>query len=405
MPDFSYKARVNGGALVDGSIAAPSAEQAAAMLRADGKFVVDITAAATKKAATTIQIGGKAMKSKEVITFCHQLGVMIDTGVPISEALEIAVEQAESPASKKIIESVAAHVHGGGDLSTALSQHPKIFPNIMISLVRAGEASGKMGQMLDRVSQHLQKQAANTRRIKGALTYPAIMLAFVIVITVFLLVFVLPRFSSIFEDRGAALPTPTVVLMTISDTLIFYWWAWLLAIGGAIGGYFLAKSREKGQAAIDAIALRIPVIGPLLKMVNLVRTMQTIGTLIEAGVPILDQIDIVKNVTPNHQYKQLWARVDDQLRRGGQLSDGLDGTPLVPRAVVHMIRSGEKSGRMGPVITRVGEYTEEEFDTAVQNATQYIEPVMVVTVGGIVGFVAISLLLPIFSASSLASGG
>ncbi|MEM6334067.1 MAG: type II secretion system F family protein [Planctomycetota bacterium] len=404
MPDFSYKARVNGGALVDGSIAAPSAEQAAAMLRADGKFVVDITAAATKKAASTIRIGGKPMKPKEVITFCHQLGVMLDTGVPISEALDIAVDQAETPTAKTIIQSIASQVQGGGDLSTALAQHPKVFPNIMISLVRAGEASGKMGQMLDRVSQHLQKQAANTRRIKGALTYPAVMLAFVVVITVFLLVFVLPRFSGIFESRGAALPTPTLLLMGISDTLIHYWYGWIAAVAAIIGGYFLLKSREKGQAFIDAVALRIPVIGPLLKMVNLVRTMQTIGTLIEAGVPILDQIDIVKHVTPNQQYKQLWAHVDDQLRRGGQLSDGLDNTSLIPRAIVHMIRSGEKSGRMGPVITRVGEYAEEEFDTAVQNATQYIEPVMVVTVGGIVGFVAISLLLPIFSASTLASG-
>jgi type IV pilus assembly protein PilC len=165
------------------------------------------------------------------------------------------------------------------------------------------------------------------------------------------------------------------------------------------------RRSEAGRALLDKAILKTPLVGGLIRQVNLVRMMQTIGTLIEAGVPILDMIDIVRHVTPNREYARLWDHVGDSLRQGAQLSDGLRDSWLVPRAVVQMIYSGEKSGRMGSVITRVAEYAEDEFDTAVKNATQYIEPVMVVTVGGIVGFVAISLLLPIFSASSLASGG
>ncbi|MEO0964868.1 MAG: type II secretion system F family protein [Planctomycetota bacterium] len=403
MPEFSYKARLNTGALTSGTIAAGTAEQAAAMLRADGKFVVNISSKAAHEAAGAISLGG--VKRKDVVTFCHQLGVMLDTGVPISEALDISAEQAGTPAFRTVIEDVAERVRSGGDLSSSLSAHPRVFPNLMISLVRAGEASGKLGAMLDRVSEHLQKQAANARKIKGALTYPAIMFAFVVLVTVFLLVFVLPRFANIFADRGAALPTPTLMLMAMSNSLIGWWWAWvagLVVVGGALWGM---RQVESGRALFDAVMLRLPVIGSLMRQVNLVRMTQTIGTLLEAGVPILDMVDIVRHVTPNRAYQQLWEKVDDQLRKGSQLSDGLRDTWLVPRAVVQMIYSGEKSGRMGPVINRVAAYTEDEFDTAVKNATQYIEPVMVVTVGGIVGFVAISLLLPIFSASSLAGGG
>ncbi|MEM0913742.1 MAG: type II secretion system F family protein [Planctomycetota bacterium] len=403
MPEFAYKARLNTGALTSGTVAAATAEMAASQLRADGKFVIHISSGTTHRAAGPISLGG--VKRKEVITFCHQLGVMLETGVPISESLDIAADQAGTPAFHAIVEDVAERVRSGADLSSSLAAYPKTFPNLMISLVRAGEASGRMGSMLERVSQHLQKQDANAHKIKGALTYPAIMFAFVILVTVFLLVFVLPRFANIFADRGAALPTPTLALMAISNSLIGWWWAWVAGVVAVLGTLWVMRQVESGRALLDAVILRLPVVGTLIRQVNLVRMTQTIGTLLEAGVPILDMVDIVRHVTPNREYQTLWAKVDDQLRKGSQLSDGLRDTWLVPRAVVQMIYSGEKSGRMGQVINRVAEYTEDEFDTAVKNATQYIEPVMVVTVGGIVGFVAISLLLPIFSASSLASGG
>ena len=437
MPQFQYKARDGQGRLNTGTLAAPSASQAGAMLRGQGMFVIAINEALNKAVKAAAKPAAKPAKSKaqattkprgktiddadddewepvvgrqkirrqDVITFAHQLAVMVETGVSISEALSCCAEQSESEGFKRVLEEVTDLVRGGQPLSSALSEHPKVFPSVMVSLVRASEMSGTMGRMLDRISKYMAKEASTTRKIKGALTYPAIMIGAVVLITTGLLVFVLPRFAAIYADRGAALPAPTRLLMGLSDSVQHQWWAYLAGVAALIGVVISGFTTDGGRRVVDTLKINAPVIGALFRKLYITRSMRTLGTMVEAGVPILDMIPIVRSVTNNHHYDQLWDEVDHRLRNGSQLSASLFSSELIPRSISQMVFAGEKAGRLGDVLYKVAEYTEEEFDEQVKQSTTYIEPAMVVTLGAIIGFVAIALLLPIFQVSQVAAGG
>ena len=262
-----------------------------------------------------------------------------------------------------------------------------------------------MGKMLDRISKYMAKEAVTARKIKSALTYPAIMISAVVIITSGLLLFVLPRFAAIYADRGAALPAPTKLLLGLSNSVQTFWWAYLLVIAGLITTGVLGFTTDAGRRIVDGLKLNLPIIGPLFRKLYVTRSMRTLGTMVEAGVPILDMIPIVRAVTNNTKYDVFWDDVDQRLRNGSQLSAPFFTSDLIPRSVAQMVFAGEKSGRMGEVMYKVADYTEEEFDEQVKAATNYIEPAMVVTLGAIIGFVAIALLLPIFQVSKVASGG
>lgn len=428
MAQFQYKARDGQGRLNTGTVAAPSASQAGAVLRAQGMFVVAIQEAIGRAAKPSAQreralgntthkakpsyddddweptTGRQKIRRQDVITFAHQLAVMVETGVSISEALSCCADQSESEGFKRVLTEVADQVRGGRELSGALAQHPKVFPSVMVSLVRASEVSGTMGKMLDRISTYMAKEQVTARKIKGALTYPAIMISAVLVITTGLLLFVLPRFATIYEGRGAALPAPTQLLLGLSNSVQTMWWAYLLGVGAVVGTVFWGFTSEAGRRIVDSIKLDAPLVGDLFRKLYLTRSMRTMGTMVEAGVPILDMIPIVRAVTANHHFDALWDEVDQRLRNGSQLSSPLFSSELIPRSVSQMVYAGEKAGRLGEVMHKVAEYTEEEFDEQVKQSTAYIEPAMVVTLGVIIGFVAIALLLPIFQVSSVASG-
>lgn len=409
MSRFMYKVRDGRGALATGIVHAATAEEAGLLLRGEGKFVITLDtvndADVDKPAANQARPPGR-IRRHEVITFAHQIAVLIDTGVPISEALACIAEQSNNPAFKAVLQDVADQVAAGGEFSAALRKYPKVFPEVMTSLVRASEVSGAMGPMLERISVYLQKEHATVKKIRGALMYPAFMLMMVLGVTAFLLVFVLPRFTSIYASRGATLPAPTQWLMTASDAVTGYPYHWLGGAAVALATLVFVARTRTGRSMIDRLKLNAPVLGPLFRKLYITRGCRTLGTMIAAGVPILDMIAIVKHVTPNVHYQAMWDTVDHRLRQGSQLSDTLLASPhLIPRAVAQMIYSGEKAGRLGQVMEKIAEYTEQDFDEQVKTATQFIEPALVCSMGLIIGFVAIALLLPIFSMSKVVSGG
>lgn len=404
MPDYHYKARDSDGKLMTGTLRAAGPEQAGVMLRNEGRFIVSLEPAEAHAAEADAAPRRGRVKHAEVISFAHQLAVMIDTGVPISEAMDCVTDQTQSPAFRAVLEDVSAHVKSGGELSAALAQHRRVFPSIMISLVRASEASGTMGPILERVSSYLAKEAQTRRTVRGALTYPAVMLMMVLLVTVFLLAFVMPRFADVYQQRDAALPAPTQMLMTCSSLLVHYWYAWLaLAVAAALG-LALGARAEAGKRLIDYLKLHTPVLGPIFRKLYVTRGCRTMGTMLAAGVPILDMVHIVREVTVNRYFEDLWDEVDDRLQRGSQLSDALFDSPLFPRSVTQMIYAGEKSGRLSSTLEKIAHFTEEEFDTQVKQSTQYLEPALIVAMGSIIGFVAIALLLPIFSVGSTMAG-
>lgn len=404
MPQFQYKTRDSKGDTATGTIAAETAEEAGAKLRAQGQFVITLDESHDADDWQP-KTGRQRIKRQDVITFSHQLSVMVDTGVPISDALSCCAEQSECEGFKVVLEDVASRVESGSDLSSAMLAHPKVFPPVMCSLIKASELSGTMGRMLDRISKYMSNEAATLRKIKGALTYPAVMLSFVVVVTVALLLFVLPRFASIYAGRGAALPAPTRLLMGLSESFQTMWWAYLggaLLLAGTVVAGFVT---EPGRNVVDYLKLNVPIVGPLFRKLYVTRATRTMGTMLDAGVPILDMIPIARAVTANRYYEAFWEKVDSRLRTGSQLSDPFfQGGELMPRSVAQMIYAGEKAGRLGEVLHKVAEFTEEEFDEQVKNATKFIEPAMVVAMGVIIGFVAIALLLPIFQVSTVASG-
>ncbi|MBB6430038.1 type II secretion system F family protein [Algisphaera agarilytica] len=405
MPDFVYKVRTAAGELTTGMITAASIADAGGKLRSDGMFIVklDPSRGAKSKEAGKAKTASASTRVPRplIIAFAHQLAVMVDTGVPISEALHCIADQCDSAEFKLILEDVASQVEAGGELSTALGRFPKVFPTIMVSLVRASEVSGTMGVMLERISNYMGKEYQTQKKIKGAMTYPAVMLAMVLTVTVGLLVWVLPRFATIFESKGAALPLPTRMLMFISDSLMLHWYLWVGGTVALVVGFVVGMRTHAGRRVFDRVKLSSPIFGDLFSKLYVTRSTRTMGTMINAGVPVLDMIAIVKDVTRNALYEDLWETVDDRLRQGAQLSDALFDSPLIPRSVAQMIYAGEKSGRLGQTMEKIAGFTEEEFDEQIKTTTNLIEPTMVAIMGGIVGFVAIALLLPIFSVSSV----
>ena len=401
MPNYLYKARDGEGQLTTGTLRAPDIEQAGVTLRNEGHYILAIEPVSDRDEPEPAGSGRGRVKHAEVIAFAHQLAVMIDTGVPISEAMDCVAQQTQSPAFRDVLDDVSKSVKAGGELSTALAAHRRVFPSIMISLVRASEASGTMGPMLERVSGYLSKEAQTRRTVRGALTYPAVMLAMVLLVTVFLLAFVMPRFADVYQQRGAALPAPTQILLTSSELLVTYWYAWILAGAALVVGAVLGLRTETGQRCCDWLKLNAPIIGPIFAKLYVTRGCRTMGTMLAAGVPILDMVKIVREVTTNRYYEDLWDEVDTRLQRGSQLSETLFESELFPRTVTQMIYAGEKAGRLSITLEKIAHFTEEEFDTQVKQSTQYLEPMLVVAMGSIIGFVAIALLLPIFNVGSM----
>lgn len=408
MARYQYQARDNQGELASGMVAAASLEDASRMLRGEGKFIVKLSEVSEEQEEgegfSTVNYASR-VKRPDVIFFAQQLAVMVETGVPITDALESIVEQSSNPNFKQVIREVATEVQSGTEFSVALKKFPTVFPTVMVSLIRAAEASGTLGPMLQRISEYMGKEMRTAKQIKGALMYPAIMVCMTVGVTIFLLTFVLPKFADIYSSRGQSLPAPTQLLLDMSALLVDHWQWWIVGVATAVVSMVLFSRSKQGRRSFDWLKLNTPMFKTMFTQLYVTRSTRTLGTMINAGVPMLDAVQITQDVTNNTYFEELWAEVDDNLRQGLQLSDPLFASTLMPRSIVQMIRSGEKSGRLGQVLSRVAEHTEEEFDQAVKAATQYIEPVMVTVMGGIIGFVAISLLLPIFTVGKAVAAG
>ena len=407
MARYQYQARDNSGTLATGVVAAGSVDEASRILRGEDKYIVRLTEISESEAADpgmSLAQHARRCKRNDVIYFAHQRAIMIDTGVPISEALESITDQVANPSFKAILRDVTDAVQGGVEFSLALKRHPRVFPNIMVSLMKAAEVSGTLGQMLEKVSEYLTKEQRITKQVKGALMYPAFMICMTIGVTIFLLTFVLPKFATIYSSRGQSLPGATQFLMSTSSSLVNYWQWWL---GGALTlaiSFWQFKRTATGRRFFDWVKLNAPLFKHLFTQLYVSRSTRTMGTIVNAGVPMLDAVAITKQVTANTYYEQLWDEVSQGLEQGMQLSDPLAKSQLIPKPIVQMIRSGEKSGRLGQILCRIGEFSEEEFDRAVKASTQFIEPLMIGVMGTIIGFVAIALLLPIFSVGKVAAG-
>lgn len=403
MPRYSYKARDPSGKSSTGVIDAPSRDDALSRLRAERKTVTDILEGGAPIDVEEIKTkrAARGVKREEVIACSAQLSVMLETGVPLAEALEAFLKHAKSGNLRRVISIVNEHVSAGCSLSASLAVFPSVFPTLMLALVKAAEASGTLGAMLKRVSEYLAKERRTAKQITGALTYPLVMIAIAAMVTLFLVIWVLPRFARIYQSRSAALPTPTKIVLAISNTLQTQWPMLLAGLVAAVIGGYLFKSSSSGRRCLDIIRVRAPVLGPMFSNYYLSRATRTLATLLAAGVGLVDAIKIVKSVSNNILWEQLWDDTLESITSGSTMADVLSESRLMPAPVVSMISAAERSGRLPETLDRIADSSEADLDEAVKSATQLIEPAMIMVMGCVIGGIAIALLMPIFSIGSV----
>jgi type IV pilus assembly protein PilC len=341
----------------------------------------------------------KRVGTDDVIYFSAQLAVMVDTGVPLTESLEAIADQTEHTGVKALVCELCEEIRGGGEFSASLEKRPKIFPRLFSALMKASEASGKMGMMLQRASEYLQEERDTRKKVKGALIYPIFMLSFCVLVVTGMLVFVLPRFEKIYAGKGVTLPLPTRLLLGISSTLSSYWYVLLPGLAGlGVGAYYFLRS-PKGQIFLDHVRIRFPILGPMYRKACLARCLRAMATMITAGVSVLDMLAITAQVAGNSLYADIWAKLAQGVERGSSLSDQLLQHRLVPRTITQMISAGEKTGRLAMVMDRVAGFCESDLRQAVRTVTNMIEPIMIIVMGLVIGAIALALLLPVFSIS------
>jgi len=403
MANFAYTARDESGNAQSGTLAAATVADASQQLRAQGQYPISIRPASAADAPREKRRSrGIKVSRAEIIQISGQLATMIETGVTLSEALECVALQAErNPRLREMVEDLHTQVQGGTDFSTALGRHPRSFPQLYISLIKASEKSGMMARLLVRATNYLRDEQETLRRVKGALTYPCIMLGFAITTTCFLLAFVLPRFTVIYASKGAALPMPTQILMSMSDFLVKDW-PWILGglTAATTGGVFFFKN-EAGKRTWHWTQLRLPLMGALFSKLHLSRGMRMIGTMAGAGINLVDCVETARELCGNSYYRDLWAAVSQQIQTGKQMSEPMAASNLVPRSVSQMIHSGEKSGKLAFVMEQISTFAEQELKESIAEMTRYIEPVMIIIMGLIIGGVALALMLPIFTISKV----
>ncbi|MGE3315627.1 MAG: type II secretion system F family protein [Planctomycetaceae bacterium] len=397
---FAYQARDLAGRVRDGEIVADTLDEAAKLVRREGLFLLKIIERGSSHDDRPLEIFQRRVTRQEIVYLTHQLAVMIDAGVPLSTALEGLVRQADNPTVREMLDQIHKDVAGGDDLSTALGRFPRRFDKTYVNLVKASETSGTLATMLERIATQTRADLETRMKIRGAMAYPAAMLVMCVGVCIFLLAYVFPKLTPMFEARSLALPMPTRVLMALSNSLLAHW-GWY--IGGAVlivGGFLVFRKQKFGRTALDWMWIHLPILGPLLRKVALSRSLRTLATTLNAGVPMIESLKLAGAVSGNVLYERAWLVVADHVAGGKQIHQALDGHKLFPATLLQMIASGEGTGRLGPVTTRVSDYFDHEVATSVGTATRLIEPLMVFLMGGIIGTIALAMLLPIFKLSS-----
>jgi type IV pilus assembly protein PilC len=352
------------------------------------------------------QIRYAKVRHSELILFTTQLSVMLGSGVVLSDALDAIAEQAEHGAFRLIISDVSEKVKRGEFFSKALSDYPRVFNSMFISMVRASEASGRMAEMLSVLSGYLTFEMETRKQIKGALTYPFIMAMMAVAATGTLMFFVLPRFMKIYQAKGAALPKLTQVLVNFSKiigdpqamTMII-----TVVITASVGLYYWAKT-SGGRKIIDWLKIRTPVVGTMFTDTVVTRSMRIMATMLNTGVSLIDAMKVIQGSCDNWYYRNLWSTAEQKIRDGYQLSEALlisQKVELIARGIIQMLRAGEKSGRLGEVADKISVYYEKKLEASIRSVMAMIEPLMIIILGGIIGTIAIALLLPVFRISSV----
>jgi type IV pilus assembly protein PilC len=408
MPHYRYQARHHSGQVRAGVLSADNVSTAAAILRSQGHHVMQLVPVSTRGQLAGKRQAGLNFSSgpsqKDILDFTTQLAVMIRAGISLRAALEGIADQVTNPKFKKILMSIKTDVESGKQFSEAISRYPKLFGPLYVNMVRASEMSGSFAKMLDRIAAYIAQQIETRKMVIGASIYPAIIGTMAILVTVFLLTFVLPRFAGVFKGKEEVLPWPTKFLMGLSSWMVNNWWMAIVAAVVVVVGFWVFVRTDVGRFWWDKTKLGLPLFKRMFRALYISRSLHTLGELLNAGVPMLDTLAITGDISGNLLFKKLWRNVYAAVKQGRKLQSQLTRSTLLPRSVVQMISAGEESGRLGEVMEEVSAYYSKTLRDAIKTVTSMIEPIMIIVMGSVVGFIAMAIILPIFKMSAIVGG-
>jgi type IV pilus assembly protein PilC len=395
MAAFVFKAMDVTGAKATGEVEAESQQAVADQLKARGLIVLDIAA---KRGSKELRLGFMdKIKPVDLTIMTRQLSTMVSSGMTILRALYVLEAQTESKPLVEVLKKVRKDVEAGLPLSDALERHPKVFSPLFVAMTRAGETGGMLEASLLRIATQLEAEDSLRRQVKGAMMYPAVVLGFAMCVLIGLVAFIVPVFVGVFKQFGGDLPAVTKVTVALSHILTTKWYLLIGAVVGVVFAFRKWKGSEKGRAQWDAFRLRIPFkIGDIVQKISLARWSRTLSALITAGVPLLQALDITAKTAGNHVVEKAMADVIDSVKRGGTIADPLKHASVFPSMVTHMVGVGEETGALDQMLTKIADFYEDQVNAAVKSLTSILEPVMLVVVGGIVGFIVISMYMPLF---------
>ena len=392
---YVWKAMDLTGAKATGEVDADTKQAVADQLKSRGLIVLDIS---DKHSSKEINLGFlKRVKPTDLTIMTRQLSTMVSSGMTILRALYVLEAQTENELLVETITQVRKDVEAGLALSDALERHPKIFSPLFVAMTRAGETGGVLESSMMRVADQLEKEDNLRRQVKSAMTYPTVVISFAFIILIALVTFLVPVFVGVFKQFGGDLPFITKITVTMSKAMTGYWWAVILVVGGTVWAFKKWKSSEKGRGQWDAFRLRIPAkIGDIVQKVALARWSRTLSALVSAGVPLMQALDITARTAGNRVVEDVMASVIDSVKQGGTIAEPLRAAPVFPGMVVAMVAVGEETGALDTMLSKIADFYEDQVDAAVKSLTSILEPLMLVAVGGMVGFIVISMYLPLF---------
>ncbi|MDD5130069.1 MAG: type II secretion system F family protein [Candidatus Omnitrophica bacterium] len=399
MNSYKYSAKDKKGQTVSGLIQAVSEAEVADILHKKEMLVFSVEFA--KVAVTSQRHADKKIKLDDLVVFSRQLATMIDAGIPLVNALGILAEQIENDNLRGIIGNVRQDIEAGMSFCDALAKHPLVFSDLFVNMVKAGEASGMLHEILDRLATFMEKQAALNRKITSSLVYPAVVVTMAIIITAVLLIKVVPTFKGIFDSLGGTLPLPTQVLIFVSDLLRRYFLFLVLVLG--VGAYLFKHylKTQKGRYNFDKIILKVPVFGPLLRKLAVAKFSRTFSTLVKSGVAVLSALDIVSKTSGNKVVEEAVINCSKSVRNGEPISRPLAKSGVFPPMVTRMISVGEQTGQLEKMLSKIADFYDDQVDAAAGALTSLIEPLVIAFLGIVIGGIVIALFLPIFKISQL----
>jgi type IV pilus assembly protein PilC len=395
MPIYKWVAETRKGRILKGETEAADEKIARLQLKRRNLMVKKLKAK-PKDLFENVSFMQPKVTSKDIVIFTRQFSTMIDAGLPLVQGLTILAEQTENKTFRAILKDITKNVEGGSTLAEALKKHPKVFDDLFVNLVAAGEVGGILDTILQRLAAHIEKAQKLKSRIKGAMTYPIVVILVAILVVAVILIFVIPVFQEMFESFGSALPAPTQFVVNMSEFLkgnFHYVLGGMVLLGWLFKAY---RKSEGGKKTTDALALKLPIFGPLLKKVAVARFTRTLGTMLSSGVPILDALEIVAKTSGNVILEEVIFEVRGSIAEGQTIAEPLSETDIFPSMVVQMISVGEATGALDSMLEKIADFYDDEVDSAVEALTSMLEPLLMVFLGGSIGGLVIAMYLPIF---------